>query len=111
MHKPDQLRACRETQILQQARISACSEVYRGFISNDHGIHEPPPLKVYNHDFYWNSLSAGGPGEPTGDLLEAINDAFDSFDDFKEAFTASASGHFGSGWAWLVLNTDGGLEV
>jgi len=67
--------------------------------------------QVWNHTFYWNSLSPTGGGEPSGALADAINSAFGSFDEFKAKFTASAGGNFGSGWTWLVKNADGGLEI
>jgi Fe-Mn family superoxide dismutase len=58
--------------------------------------------QVWNHTFYWHSMKPHGGGEPTGDLLAAINKAFGSFADFKAKFSAAAVGQFGSGWAWLV---------
>ena len=67
--------------------------------------------QVWNHTFYWNSLSPNGGGAPSGDLATAIDGAFGSFDEFKTKFTASAGGNFGSGWTWLVKNADGGLEI
>ena len=67
--------------------------------------------QVWNHTFYWHSLSPQGGGEPTGKLAEAINKDFGSFAQFKEIFTKAAVGTFGSGWAWLVKNNDGKLEV
>lgn len=67
--------------------------------------------QVWNHTFYWHCMSPDGGGEPTGDLAEAIEDTFDSFENFKEKFTQSALNQFGSGWAWLVINADGDLEV
>jgi len=67
--------------------------------------------QVWNHTFYWNSLSPTGGGEPTGALADAINAAFGSFESFKEKFTASAVGNFGSGWTWLVKNASGDLEI
>jgi len=66
--------------------------------------------QVWNHSFYWNCLSPNGGGEPSGKLLEAINKAFGSFDEFKEKFTKSAVTNFGSGWTWLV-NGENGLEI
>ena len=60
--------------------------------------------QVWNHTFYWNSLSPKGGGAPSGPIAEAIAEAFGSFDAFKEKFSAAAAGHFGSGWAWLVLD-------
>lgn len=67
--------------------------------------------QVWNHTFYWNSMSPNGGGEPTGAIAEAINKQFGSFADFKEKFTAAASTLFGSGWAWLVKNSDGSLSI
>jgi len=58
--------------------------------------------QVWNHTFFWNSMKPSGGGAPTGDLADAINRDFGSFDAFKEAFTKTAAGQFGSGWAWLV---------
>ena len=62
--------------------------------------------QVWNHTFYWNSMKPGGGGAPSGALAAKIDEAFGSFDKFKEEFKAAAVGQFGSGWAWLVL--DGG---
>jgi len=67
--------------------------------------------QVWNHTFYWNSLSPNGGGEATGALADAINEAFGSFADFQAKFTASAVGNFGSGWTWLVKNASGKLEI
>ena len=58
--------------------------------------------QVWNHTFYWHCLSPNGGGEPTGELADAINDTFGSFDNFKEEFTKTSVTTFGSGWAWLV---------
>jgi Fe-Mn family superoxide dismutase len=66
--------------------------------------------QVWNHSFYWNCLSPNGGGEPSGKLLDAINTAFGSFDEFKEQFTKSAVTNFGSGWTWLV-HGENGLEI
>jgi Fe-Mn family superoxide dismutase len=67
--------------------------------------------QVYNHTFYWNCLSPKGGGEPAGALAEAINKAFGSFDEFKAKFSQTAITTFGSGWAWLVKNAEGDLEL
>jgi superoxide dismutase, Fe-Mn family len=67
--------------------------------------------QIWNHTFYWNSLSPNGGGEPTGGLANAINRTFGSFQEFKEAFTKCAVTTFGSGWAWLVKNPDGTLAL
>ncbi|HCP76671.1 MAG TPA: superoxide dismutase [Fe], partial [Pusillimonas sp.] len=57
--------------------------------------------QVWNHTFYWNSMSPNGGGEPSGKLAEAINAKWGSVAAFKEAFNKSAAGNFGSGWTWL----------
>jgi len=67
--------------------------------------------QVWNHTFYWHSLSPNGGGEPTGALASAINSTFGSFEKFKEDFTKCAVTTFGSGWAWLVKNADGSLAL
>ncbi|MDS1141295.1 superoxide dismutase [Fe] [Pusillimonas sp. SM2304] len=67
--------------------------------------------QIWNHTFYWNSLSPNGGGEPTGALLDAINAKWGSVDAFKEAFNKSAAGNFGSGWTWLVKKADGSLDI
>jgi Fe-Mn family superoxide dismutase len=67
--------------------------------------------QVWNHTFYWNSLSPNGGGEPTGPLADAINSTFGSFEKFKEELTKTAVTTFGSGWAWLVKNADGSLAL
>jgi superoxide dismutase, Fe-Mn family len=67
--------------------------------------------QVWNHTFYWNSLSPEGGGEPGGDLAKAVVKTFGSFEVFKEKFSAAAVGQFGSGWAWLVKNVDGTIAV
>ena len=67
--------------------------------------------QVWNHTFYWNCLSPKGGGEPSGDLAEAIQKAFGSPAKFRDQFTNSAVTLFGSGWAWLVRNPDGGLAI
>mmetsp|Transcript_45027 Transcript_45027/g.113422 ORF Transcript_45027/g.113422 Transcript_45027/m.113422 type:complete len:195 (+) Transcript_45027:105-689(+) len=67
--------------------------------------------QIWNHNFYWKSLSPNGGGEPTGKIAEAITAAFGSFQAFKDQFTAAAATHFGSGWAWLVQTKDGALAI
>lgn len=64
----------------------------------------------YNHKLFWEIMSPNGGGQPTGDLLNAINRDFGSFDKFKEEFNNAAATRFGSGWAWLV-NQNGKLVV
>ncbi|BAV09899.1 superoxide dismutase, Fe-Mn family [Filimonas lacunae] len=64
----------------------------------------------WNHTFFWETLAPNAGGAPTGDLAEAINAAFGSFDAFKEKLNAAGTTRFGSGWAWLLVK-DGKLEV
>lgn len=66
--------------------------------------------QVWNHTFYWKSLSPNGGGKPTGEVAKLIDRDFGSYEAFAEAFTKAATGQFGSGWAWLVVK-DGKLEV
>ena len=67
--------------------------------------------QIWNHTFYWNGMSPTGGGAPTGKVAEAIDKAFGSFTAFKEQFTKTAIGTFGSGWAWLVQRPDGALAI
>ena len=78
--------------------------------SSDGGVFNNA-AQVWNHTFYWNSLSPNGGGEASGDLATAIDSAFGSFAEFKDKFTAAAAGNFGSGWTWLVKNSTGSLEI
>ena len=64
-----------------------------------------------NHSLFWTILSPNGGGTPDGELAEAINSTFGSFDAFKEAFANAAATRFGSGWAWLSVDADGNLNV
>jgi len=67
--------------------------------------------QVWNHTFYWHCLAPQAGGQPTGELAKAIDDAFGSFDEFKQKFSTLAATTFGSGWAWLVKNSEGQLEL
>jgi Fe-Mn family superoxide dismutase len=67
--------------------------------------------QVWNHTFYWNSMTPNGKGTPEGDLAAAIDSTFGSFDEFKDAFSKSAATNFGSGWTWLVKNADGSIAI
>ena len=67
--------------------------------------------QVWNHTFYWNSLSPNGGGRPSGKVLAAIEKSFGSFEKFKEQFSQKAITQFGSGWAWLIAKNDGTLEI
>lgn len=67
--------------------------------------------QIWNHTFYWHSLSPNGGGEPTGALATAIAATFGSFEDFKAAFNDKAVNNFGSSWTWLVKRPDGSLDI
>lgn len=86
------------------ADLNAVPENIRGAVRNNGGGHA-------NHTLFWSILSPNSGGAPRGDLAAAIDQAFGSFDAFKDAFKAAALGRFGSGWAWLVVKADGGLAI
>lgn len=65
----------------------------------------------YNHSLFWTILSPNGGGKPNGELAQAIDSAFGSFDGFKDKFTTAAGTRFGSGWAWLCVHKGGKVEV
>ena len=67
--------------------------------------------QIWNHTFYWNSLSPTGGNAPTGAIADAINATWGSFDEFKAALNDKAVNNFGSSWTWLVKNADGSLEI
>ncbi len=81
------------------AQLSSIPDAKRGAVRNHGGGHA-------NHSFFWQILGPDGGGTPGGELLNAINAAFGSFEKFKEEFGTAAANRFGSGWAWLVQ--DGG---
>jgi Fe-Mn family superoxide dismutase len=85
------------------ADLASVPEGVRTAVRNNGGGH-------VNHTFFWNLLGQNNGGGPKGKLAEAINQAFGSFDEFKEKFAAAGVGRFGSGWAWLVVN-GGKLEI
>lgn len=66
--------------------------------------------QVWNHTFYWSCMSPDGGGAPTGEVAEAINSAFGSYDEFRSQFSDAAAAQFGSGWAWLA-DAGSGLEI
>jgi Fe-Mn family superoxide dismutase len=84
--------------------LAAVPENIRTAVRNHGGGH-------FNHSVFWATMGPNGGGQPTGKLAEAITSTFGSFDQFKEKFSAAAMGRFGSGWAWLVKNSAGGLEI
>lgn len=67
--------------------------------------------QIWNHTFYWNCLTPNGGGAPAGELADAINKAFGSFEEFVAAFNDKAVNNFGSSWTWLVKNPDGSVEI
>lgn len=85
------------------ADLNSVPEDIRTAVRNNGGGHS-------NHTFFWQILSPNGGGEPTGAIKDAIESTFGSLDAFKEKFAEAATGRFGSGWAWLVVN-NGNLEI
>jgi Fe-Mn family superoxide dismutase len=67
--------------------------------------------QVWNHTFYWQCMKKNGGGMPTGALADAMNAQWGSYDKFKEVFSKSCIGNFGSGWTWLVKNPGGSLDI
>jgi Fe-Mn family superoxide dismutase len=67
--------------------------------------------QVWNHTFFWSCMKPAGGAAPTGALAAAIDAKFGSYAAFKEAFTKSAVGNFGSGWTWLVKKADGSVDI
>jgi Fe-Mn family superoxide dismutase len=65
----------------------------------------------FNHSLFWEIMSPNGGGLPTGELADAINNSFKSFENFKDEFSTAAKTRFGSGWAWLCVHKGGELEV
>ena len=86
------------------ADLSAVPEAIRTVVRNNAGGHA-------NHSFFWLILGPNAGGSPKGKLADAITSTFGSFDQFKEKVQAAGAGRFGSGWAWLVINKAGSLEV
>lgn len=75
-----------------------------GAVRNNGGGH-------YNHSLFWKVISPNGGGKPSGELAEAIDKKFGSFDKFKEEFSNAAATRFGSGWAWLAVDDSGEVFV
>ncbi len=86
------------------ANLDAVPENIRTAVRNNGGGYA-------NHALFWAIMSPNGGGAPSGELADAINAAFGSFDAFKEQFSNAAATRFGSGWAWLVVESDGSLSV
>jgi len=85
-------------------KINQVPESIRTALRNNAGGHS-------NHTMFWNIMKPNGGGQPTGDLANAIQQTFGSFDAFKTAFNDAGTKRFGSGWAWLVLDSSGKLQV
>jgi superoxide dismutase, Fe-Mn family len=86
------------------ANLSQVPESIRTVVRNNAGGHS-------NHSFFWKIMAPNGGGAPKGKLAEAITGTFGSVDAFKEKFQAAGASRFGSGWAWLVVNKEGKLEI
>jgi len=84
--------------------ILASLDMSNGAVRNNGG-------GFFNHSLFWGIMSPNGGGTPTGELADAINSAFGSFEDFKTAFSQAAATQFGSGWAWLCVHKGGKVEV
>jgi Fe-Mn family superoxide dismutase len=84
--------------------LSAVPEDIREAVRNHGGGHS-------NHSMFWQMMSPNGGGEPTGDIATMITDTFENFAAFQEQFAAAGVGRFGSGWAWLVKDTDGSIKI
>jgi len=84
--------------------LAKVPESIRTAVRNNGGGH-------WNHSFFWEIIGPGAGGPPTGKIADAIKSAFGDFDTFKNQFAAAATTRFGSGWAWLVVNKEGKLQV
>ena len=84
--------------------LAGVPEDIRMAVRNNGGGH-------WNHTFFWDIMTPGGANAPVGSLADAITTSFGSADELKAKMTAAGVGRFGSGWAWLVVNKDGKLEV
>ncbi|MGL5335178.1 MAG: superoxide dismutase [Fe] [Enterovibrio sp.] len=89
---------------LEQKSLEEIIKTSNGAIFNN-------AAQIWNHTFYWHCLSPNGGGEPTGELAQAINAAFGSFEKFKAQFAEAAVNNFGSSWTWLVKKADGTLAI
>jgi Fe-Mn family superoxide dismutase len=84
--------------------LNAVPESVRTAVRNNGGGH-------WNHSMFWVIMAPNAGGEPTGALADAIKSSFGDFSKFKEQFNAAAMGRFGSGWAWVVADPNGGLRI
>lgn len=97
-----ELHSCSLEMILQH--LEDVPEALRNVVRNNAG-------GVYNHNLFFDSMSADQKAAPGGDLAKAIDEAFGSFEEFKTQFKAAALGVFGSGWAWLAFHATEGLKI
>jgi Fe-Mn family superoxide dismutase len=86
------------TMTLEEVVVAAAKDASKTAIFNN-------AAQVWNHTFYWNCMKPNGGGTPTGALAAKIDNDFGSYEKFREAFKAAGAGQFGSGWAWLVLDS------
>jgi Fe-Mn family superoxide dismutase len=86
------------------SNLDTVPESIRTAVRNNGGGH-------WNHELFWKLMTPGGASAPTGDLASAVTAAFGSFDEFKAKFKAAGLGRFGSGWAWLIANSDGSVAI
>lgn len=86
------------------SNLASLPDDIRGAVNNHGGGH-------LNHSIFWNNMSPNGGGTPAGALAGAIQSTFGGFDDFKEKFANAAATRFGSGWAWLCVNSSGALTL
>ncbi len=100
----DKLNALVEETEFADAQLEEIVRRSRGELFNN-------AAQVWNHTFYWNSLSPAGGGEPDGLLAQRVNTDFGGFEAFKDRFASAALGQFGSGWTWLVQRPDGSLAI
>ncbi|MEJ6981003.1 superoxide dismutase [Pedobacter sp. P351] len=84
--------------------LQASISKYPAAVRNNGGGH-------YNHSLFWTVMGPNAGGQPSGELAEAINEAFGSFEEFKKKFSEAGATRFGSGWAWLSVGADGKLQV
>lgn len=84
--------------------LASVPEAARTAVRNNGGGH-------WNHTFFWEIMTPGGAGEPEGKLAKAVDQAFGSFGSFKEQFQKACVGRFGSGWGWLIADTQGKLSI
>ena len=86
------------------SHLEMVPEAIRTAVRNNGGGH-------WNHDLFWKLIAPEGSDTPTGELAKALESTFGNFDEFKAKFKTAALGRFGSGWAWLVANSDGSLAI